>query len=420
MTSQEHEGLARLHADMVEDALPPAELLARYAEDPNGLSPEERSRVEEAMRRSPVVVDELDTLRGFDFGTLNADLKEERGAEGAISRILGALRGRPQLWAAAAAVALLVWLALPRLSDGPGTSPESTPRIAEQPAPPMPSEEREPAPLPERQGPAPAPEEPLLAEVPEAVEGPPAAPEAAPKPAPRQVAQQPEPKTESPAEPEAMPAMEPEPPLPETAQDEMLLAMAMPSYRPAYGTGLPGLSSWTTRSTEPDGVKITLASPDHVVRTSSARPPLYFLLDAVPEAGTFYLTIVDADDEPIVLDRALAAPEHSGLQRIDLAMLGVSLPEDRALRWSVALRIDEDAPPSTFDFGWIKVAPLGGVSALDARPIQDRIALYAEAGCFHEALDSALQTRARYPDDPRAERAVRSLLAQAGLEAPAP
>jgi hypothetical protein len=199
--------------------------------------------------------------------------------------------------------------------------------------------------------------------------------------------------------------------------------MAMPEYQPAFGTDPLGPQDWTTRSPGPDAVTITLATPNHVIRTSTRQPVLHWSLDRLPTSGSFHLAIVDRDDEPVVVDRLLPAPAAPGMQRLDLAALQLELPADRALRWSLALREGEDGPPRAFAFGWLRVSPLSPRVAeqIAASATPDRVALYAAAGCFHEALDVAIDTQARHPDDPRPRLALDSLLEQAGLEpGPAP
>jgi len=219
---------------------------------------------------------------------------------------------------------------------------------------------------------------------------------------------------------EGTPAPEPAaPPAPNDAYGEdVLVGMAMPVYEPAYGTDPAARSAWVTRSVAPDGLQIAAAAPDHVTRTSTSQPPLHWLIDRVPDAGVFRLTIVDPEAEEILVDRALPWPEHPGVQHTNLAALGVSLPGDRTVRWSVAWREHPDAPPVAFDFGWLRVEPLPARHAeqIAAHPTPERIALYAEAGCFHEALEAALDTLARHPKDDRAQLVVDRLLEQAGME----
>ncbi|MCA9505991.1 MAG: DUF928 domain-containing protein, partial [Myxococcales bacterium] len=201
------------------------------------------------------------------------------------------------------------------------------------------------------------------------------------------------------------------------APGEVLLAMNLPDYHPAFGRDPLAAGDWIVRGEGADEVGIVVAGPDHLTRTSLASPTLHWSLAKLPSGGVFHLTILDEDDEPVVLDRALPAPTRTGLQRLDLGALGVSLPIGPVLRWSIAWRPSEDAPPASFDFGWLRVVPLDAADAarIAAAPPGERVALLAEAGCFHEALDLALATEARAGATPDVERAITRLLEQAGL-----
>lgn len=200
---------------------------------------------------------------------------------------------------------------------------------------------------------------------------------------------------------------------------EILLAMAMPDYRPAFGTTVMGSREHVVRNAaEKDVVEIVIVAPEHVTRTSERNPTLHWWLSGIPSTGAFYLTILDAADEPVVLDLRLDTPRASGLQRADLRKLGIQLPDTGTLRWSIALREEEETPPRSFGFGWLRVAPLSDPLAKQVSDsgVADRVALYAEAGCFHEALEAALLTRDRHSDNPEAKRAVSLLLEPIGLE----
>ncbi len=203
------------------------------------------------------------------------------------------------------------------------------------------------------------------------------------------------------------------------AKTEVLLAMAMPDYRPAYGVEAQAGSEWIVRGAEVAESKIAVLAPDHVARACSASPVLHWSIDRVPGRGELFLTIVDADDEPVVLDQKIARPARAGLQRLDLATSSIALPIGRTLRWSVALREEEAGAPSAFDFGWLRVEALdaGTAATLAARGDDHRAAGYAELGCYSEALEAALALRAKHPEDPAPQRAVAKLAAQAGFDA---
>ena len=420
MSPNERDGWVRLHDELRDDAgealdLPSPELLARYADEPNALSPEDRAIVEDALARSAAVRDELDTLRHFDFSALHEDARAGAGeAKGFLSALVAFLSRPPVVLAGAALAAFLLWWM--------GSTPPLEP-MSEAPEPRIVSPEpRDPAPAPDLAPPGvrgeDGPREEQLAERP-----PPAADESAPRPGPSESDIAPA-DAEAPALADREPAPEPATPVPgaEAAAPEMLLAMAMPEYVPAFGTESLDPGAWRLRGDASRGPTIRLVTPDHVVRTRTDRPVLHWSLDRLPErreGAGFFLTLLDGEDEPIALDVPLAWPERAGWQRLELSALDLALPARTRVRWSVAFRATPEAPPTAFDLGWMRWQPLDEVqaAALEDEATPDRVATLAATGCFHEAVARALDAVDRYPDDDRPKEALRLLLAAVGLEA---
>jgi hypothetical protein len=414
------DGLARLHGDVVASQLPAPELLARYANDPNSLSEEEKQRVELAMAESPMVADEFDTLRGFDFRELNADRRsasEGARARGWLASLLPAPLPAP-VWlvAAAGAGALAIWLALaPTRVDEEAPPSNFAERPAIAPAPPM--EPNKPSRVAAEEGPSPAHEAEVTPLAPES-EGSALPPERlASEPAPGQVGVEPDAPTAG-----SLPAEPPSPPS-DQGQGEMLLAMVMPVYQMPADAALHEPMDWVVRS-GPDEERIALSvvAPSHVTRSSIPSPTLHWSLERLPSEGELYLTIVDADEEPIVLDRRLTPPTGIGLQRTALSELAIELPAKRELRWSIALRPEEEAPPLDFAMGWIEYrrpAPEWN-DEVSALPEGEHAAALARAGYWHEALEATLAAIERHPDDPRPRAALQQLLEQAKPSASLP
>ena len=193
--------------------------------------------------------------------------------------------------------------------------------------------------------------------------------------------------------------------------------MRMPTYQPAFGVEPPGgLSDWTVRSND-EFVMFKILSPRHETRTTRADPTLFWQLDRITETGGFYLTILDQDGEPIALDVSIPRPQQPGLQHIELSTLGIALPTGATLRWSIAHRLEPEAPPTRFDVAWLRHAPLAPEAAqqLATTAQPQHSALFAAAGCYNEALEAALEARDTRPDDSQPRRAVEILL-QAGAE----
>lgn len=417
MSEREEAGLRRLQHDLDEADWPSPELLARYATDPNALSEAEKRQVERALATSRVVTDELATLRGFDFSRLDADRRGADAPAGAravgaargdgpswLERLRGTFRLRPRALAALTALlALAIGFALSGRFGSSNGSSDAPPQLAERETPSAPIPPIEPiAPEPpgatelEAQRPVPEADASRIAATPT----PARTPEPAPGPAPSR---------EGDGDGDGG----------RGGEREILLAMTMPDYHPAYGLEPQPGTEWIVRGGDADArISIAILTPNHLVRACSASPRLHWSLDRLPTRGAFHLTIVDADDEPIVVDQPIPAPDRAGLQRLDLAALRIALPEGRPLRWSIALREDEEAAPSAFDFGWLRFeAPdATGAARLAAADEAGRAAAYADLGCYSEALAAALDARAAHPGDPGPERAIAALAHQAGFD----
>jgi hypothetical protein len=410
-------GLAALLADVLSEGQPDAGLLVRYAEDPGSLTPDERQAVEQHLARSPLYADQLKVVRGFDSVAVAAEARRPevraRAKRGAwLESLLAAIRRRfevsPALaWAPVAAVAaLLLFLLYPTLfqtgslvpserePSAVGGVPGPSRQVAQRPAP-------EPE-VPAHEAPGAAGEAPREAVRP--LEAAPRAPEpvAAPAPSPLMLAERPEAK----------------PPAPEP----IVLAMATPTYRAPGGATArlrPGIA--------PRGATLMPAlaalPPEHVGRTRSEQPSLYWYLAALPESGAeLEFTIADQDSPDPLIRTGLPVPPRPGLQRIRLSDHGVKLPPAVEYRWAVALRVDPGRPSrDVVALGWIERAePPASVAAELGRAGPAGIPLiYAESGFWYDALSSLSDLIDRYPENDSLQRARTELLRQAGLESTA-
>jgi hypothetical protein len=440
MSRDEAEGLEALFQDMMESDLPDPDLLARYATEPNELTADERAEVETAMQRSQAVVDELDTLRDFDFAALDAD--REAGADGKRrgSWLLGLL-SQPVLWAGVvAAAALLLWIAAGDLERGTPEAGGPTPMLAREsegprdrdsidsnslepatvPLPPTNGAERlaesdranEPRAMGERPESSPEPKDLSLPRAPEALV------EAEPLPGPTEQLSHEQPESLAATGPSEPSGPDPGPDLEESStasrEREILVAMVIPAYEQPMGAAGRERIPLVYRSSEQRGPAITILSPAHVARSSSVQPTLAWSIDTLPSRGAFYLTVMGPNDEPLIENRRLAMPTESGIQTTSLSDLGVSLKRNIEYRWSIAHRLDEESPPTRYAFGWVEAVEM---SAAD-RERADRASpgslpdVLAREGYWYDALQATLELRDRHPDDERPEEALQALLEQ--------
>jgi hypothetical protein len=194
---------------------------------------------------------------------------------------------------------------------------------------------------------------------------------------------------------------------------------AAPSRAPVYrppSRGKPrarvGGAVRGARSSRPT---LTALVPEHTGLTVSGSPSLFWYLDVVPQRdAALVFTLTDEESVDPVVETALAQPEGTGIQRIDLAALGVELSPEREYQWSVALVID--AQQRARD-----IVAVGYVLRVDApvalaggEPHAARE--YAAHGLWYDALTAASDRVHSEPESPEARRDRDGLLRQAGLE----
>ena len=398
-------GLATLLGDVLSAGQPEPELLVRYAESPDSLSPEERQSVEMHLAQSPAYADQLKVLKNFDFSVLEEEaravvgaswmerFRERLAAVGRFFEISPAVAWVP----VAAAAALMMFLLYPavfqRGDRGPGP-------VAQLPVSPAPPEEIVVAQEPATAEPAPEETKPAQEETPIML-------------AQGEKEVQPPPGRASPAPPTAEPKPAPKRPAP------IVLAMAIPSYRAPAGAPPRLRASGSLRG---DGTHVALVAgvPEHVARTASEQPSLFWYLSELPPRGSdLEFAITDEDSSDPLYQTPLPLPSEPGLQRIDLADFGVKLPPTVEYRWSVALRTDPSHPSrDVVAQGWIQRvgAPAPVAAMLDEAGPTDVPIVYAESGYWYEAFSTLSDLIELYPENESLRLARRELLKQAGLQ----
>lgn len=365
------------------------------------------------MLRSPAVVDELDTLRGFDFQTLNAD-REAAVAKSATSSLLGLFTRRPVMAGLAASAALALFLVLGQeISVSQPTPMPDLATTTSEGSPPVPAPDSlqiidEPGEVdlamddsspdtiaPERSEPTPA-TEPATVEL------------ADDSSAPTSATERPAPEGPSPRDVRAS----------ESEPREILIAMVTPTYERPYGTPSRERLVGGFRAADDEWPSITILAPAHLARTTSRQPTLFWHIDRLPTQGGFYLTISDAEGEETVVENLrLASVARAGIQEADLLALDVALESNQEYRWSIAHRLEDDAPPTHFAFGWIvESEPNDPTRArIEAAETGERPNVLASGGYWYDALEATIELVEGYPLDDRPQEALRSLLDQGGV-----
>ena len=155
---------------------------------------------------------------------------------------------------------------------------------------------------------------------------------------------------------------------------------------------------------------------DHVARTVSEQPPLFWYIDSIPEPGIrLIFALLDEESVEPISEITLTVTK-SGVQRISLAEQGVKLEPGVEYEWSVALVLDpEQRSRDIIASGWaIRVedapADLGG------KPSTDLVMAYAEAGLWYDALATISELIDENPDDKSLRQIRAGLLRQVGFQ----
>jgi hypothetical protein len=163
-----------------------------------------------------------------------------------------------------------------------------------------------------------------------------------------------------------------------------------------------------------------VVAPDHVGRTASAQPTLYWYIDRVPsESVRIEFTVLDEDSIEPKIEVVLPAPGKAGLQSVQLADYGANLEPGIEYEWSLALVLDSDERSKDIvATGYID--RVEGSSDLSARLSQggkaQEASVYAEEGLFYDAIAALSEQVDEQPDDETLREERAELLRQVGLQ----
>jgi uncharacterized protein DUF928 len=155
--------------------------------------------------------------------------------------------------------------------------------------------------------------------------------------------------------------------------------------------------------------RLAALAPEHVGHTLRAQPVLYYFAPQGAAARLVLQPANDADARPLV-ERELPAPARAGIQRVDLAALGITLAPDVDYRWTLATTRDKSS-------GAIRrVAPSPELAAkLPGASGRQRYALLAREGIWYDALDEVSRAVDAAPANIAPARHRAMLLEQIGL-----
>jgi hypothetical protein len=196
-----------------------------------------------------------------------------------------------------------------------------------------------------------------------------------------------------------------------------MLAMVLPDYRAPAGAGTPDTLHTTVRGST--SLRILALGPDHVGRTASTQPTLYWHLNELPrEAGRFELVIVNDDESGAELLSAPLSVDAPGLQVIRWADQGVRLAPGTTYKWSVSFEPDDDLSDVAYSMRWVELWQPGPEAArrLASASASERAPLAVETGLWYDALSELGDLIEAHPANQSLRSARRKLLEQGGID----
>ncbi|NIM27577.1 MAG: DUF928 domain-containing protein [Gammaproteobacteria bacterium] len=192
----------------------------------------------------------------------------------------------------------------------------------------------------------------------------------------------------------------------------------MPVYQPPMrGTTVGGRIGGGTRGTAEQPITLSVLAPEHPGLTVNPQPRLYwYLSDTVAVAAE--LTVIDRRKADPLLELAIAPPIQAGIHTLDLARHGVRLDPGARYEWFVALVVDRQQRSHDIVAGGevdLVAPPAGLEGRLADAGAAGGAGVYAGAGMWYDAIDSASLRVARNPGDALARAQRAALLEQVGL-----
>jgi len=193
---------------------------------------------------------------------------------------------------------------------------------------------------------------------------------------------------------------------------------AAPVYAPPSRKAPRTRTGGATRGTGPAVPIVEVLAPESVGLTLKAQPVLYWYIGEPANRRAELILVKETAAEPL-LKADLGIPDHSGVQRIDLADHDITLENGVDYQWFVAIASKADPEGRDHVAG-------GGIALTDAPPAlvpklaaaddASRAYVLAEGGIWYDAVDALSQQIADAPDDatPRLQRAA--LLDQVKLD----
>jgi uncharacterized protein DUF928 len=189
-----------------------------------------------------------------------------------------------------------------------------------------------------------------------------------------------------------------------------------PVYKPPTRGAPGGRVGAGTRGID-QAFTLSVLAPDHTGLTSKDQPVLYWYVSR-PLSSPIELTIIENGATPII-EKILAPPTKSGIQRLQLAEHGVHLEPGKQYQWFLTLVSDPKRRAKDVMTGATierlalsdnLAAQVSGVDRLSAARY------YAEAGQWYDAIALLSEQIEANPLDPNPRTQRAGLLQQVGLQ----
>jgi hypothetical protein len=418
-----------LLADVLAAGSPSPELLARYADDPASLSPQERSELEALLAASPEVADQLRVMQSFDLNAALAEAETRETPPVPIPTRAPARRAPrgparwTRAWLPAAGVAAAAGFALAVLVMRPSPDPAQSQRVADLELQ-LEQSRAEVTRLEQALRSASASQEQVAAleeriralddEVSALRQQTSPAPGSAPERR-EQIAAQP---TPPPTAPPVVPTPETKPPAP-SPQEGVLSEPFVIASNADFMAPNPGEPSTRMlfRSAVPAGApRVTAWVPAQTGWTTAAQPNLYVQFSE-PTSLPIELTLARGDE--IVAERSLPPSTRIGVVRISLAELGIRLETGATYQWTLAVRPDlADRSRDIIVGGGIRRVETPALVAAESEKSSPSLRLeeLERAGLWYDALDLISAWIEAHPSAENLRAHRRALLSQAGID----
>jgi hypothetical protein len=197
---------------------------------------------------------------------------------------------------------------------------------------------------------------------------------------------------------------------------------AKPAARPVYQPPKLGKPARTvgggSRGSRDKVPALFVVAPEHVGRTSSASPSLFWFVDRVPDASIrVEFTLLDEDSVEPLVAAVLPTPKRAGVHRIRLSDYGVSLDPGAEYEWSVSLVLDaNERSKDIVATSWIDRIPESGELKSRLASEGATASVFAEEGLWYDAIGALSDEIDGDPGNVQLAEQRAELLRQVGLD----